>query len=409
MARRRARDLARRRGRDEVLARADGVLHADRGASSSARRVGLVLLWVKVVLDSLRRRRESCSRLGAIVALPARARLSPFSVSSEAVRRRPYRHRRGGRVDDRPLDAAAADALVARARAERRHRVRPRPPRLRRLPRPRAGSSTRSCRATTRSCSATWPSPSSASARPSTPARGSASTATTTSTASARRRSPCSSSASSARTPSWHLPSRFEEGYGVSSDTLAKLADDGVGLVLTVDCGITAVEEVAEAKALGLEVVVTDHHRPGDDASRLPDRRDAALGRTRSRSSAAPASSTSSARRCSAPSSPALRKQPRPRRARDDRGRRAARGREPRARRRRSPRARVHAPARAPGAHAERARRPGRGRRRVRSAFRLAPRINAAGRLGRPDIALELILTDDAARGAASSRQSSRS
>jgi len=66
----------------------------------------------------------------------------------------------------------------------------------------------------------------------------------------------------------WHLPSRFEEGYGVSRDTLARLADDGFGLVITVDCGITAVEEIAEAKALGLEVIVTDHHRPG---ASLPD------------------------------------------------------------------------------------------------------------------------------------------
>ena len=66
----------------------------------------------------------------------------------------------------------------------------------------------------------------------------------------------------------WHLPSRFEEGYGVSRDTLERLADDGVGLVLTVDCGITAVEEIAEAQARGLEVIVTDHHRPGDA---LPD------------------------------------------------------------------------------------------------------------------------------------------
>ncbi len=66
----------------------------------------------------------------------------------------------------------------------------------------------------------------------------------------------------------WRLPSRFEEGYGVSSATLARLAADGVGLVVTVDCGITAVEEVAEAKTLGLDVVVTDHHRPGDT---LPD------------------------------------------------------------------------------------------------------------------------------------------
>jgi single-stranded-DNA-specific exonuclease len=66
----------------------------------------------------------------------------------------------------------------------------------------------------------------------------------------------------------WHLPSRFEEGYGVSRDTLARLADEGCGLVLTVDCGITAVEEVAEARAAGLDVVVTDHHRPGET---LPD------------------------------------------------------------------------------------------------------------------------------------------
>jgi single-stranded-DNA-specific exonuclease len=67
---------------------------------------------------------------------------------------------------------------------------------------------------------------------------------------------------------SWHLPSRFDEGYGVSAATIGRLAGDGVGLVLTVDCGITAVHEVAEAKALGLDVIVTDHHRPGDE---LPD------------------------------------------------------------------------------------------------------------------------------------------
>src|SRR5215211_51155 len=67
---------------------------------------------------------------------------------------------------------------------------------------------------------------------------------------------------------SWHLPSRFDEGYGVSAATIGRLAGDGVGLVLTVDCGITAVDEVAEAKALGLDVIVTDHHRPADT---LPD------------------------------------------------------------------------------------------------------------------------------------------
>jgi single-stranded-DNA-specific exonuclease len=65
----------------------------------------------------------------------------------------------------------------------------------------------------------------------------------------------------------WHLPSRFDEGYGLRATTVARLAEAGCGLVLTVDCGITAAEEVDEAAALGLDVVVTDHHRPGE---RLP-------------------------------------------------------------------------------------------------------------------------------------------
>jgi len=66
----------------------------------------------------------------------------------------------------------------------------------------------------------------------------------------------------------WHLPSRFDEGYGVRAETLARLTDAGYGLVLTVDCGITAVAEIAEAVEHGLDVIVTDHHRPGPT---LPD------------------------------------------------------------------------------------------------------------------------------------------
>jgi single-stranded-DNA-specific exonuclease len=62
----------------------------------------------------------------------------------------------------------------------------------------------------------------------------------------------------------WHLPSRFEEGYGLNGQTLTRLAEEGFDVVLTVDCGITAVEEVAHAHALGLQVVVTDHHRPAE-------------------------------------------------------------------------------------------------------------------------------------------------
>ena len=96
----------------------------------------------------------------------------------------------------------------------------------------------------------------------------------------------------------WHLPSRFEEGYGVSGDTISRLADEGCALLLTVDCGITAVEEVAAAKARGLEVIVTDHHRPRR-ARCSPTARSSrpAPPTIRSRSSAAPASSASSRRR----------------------------------------------------------------------------------------------------------------
>jgi single-stranded-DNA-specific exonuclease len=66
----------------------------------------------------------------------------------------------------------------------------------------------------------------------------------------------------------WALPSRFDEGYGLTPGMLERLAGDGCSVVLTVDCGITAIDEVAKAAELGLEVIVTDHHRPGE---RLPD------------------------------------------------------------------------------------------------------------------------------------------
>ena len=68
--------------------------------------------------------------------------------------------------------------------------------------------------------------------------------------------------------PLWELPSRFDEGYGLSTAAVERLAQRGVGLLVTVDCGITAVEQVAAARAAGLDVIVTDHHVPGDQ---LPD------------------------------------------------------------------------------------------------------------------------------------------
>lgn len=59
---------------------------------------------------------------------------------------------------------------------------------------------------------------------------------------------------------SYYIPDRFSEGYGVNSAAVRKLASDGVGLVVSVDCGITAASEVREASGLGMDFVITDHH-----------------------------------------------------------------------------------------------------------------------------------------------------
>jgi single-stranded-DNA-specific exonuclease len=60
-----------------------------------------------------------------------------------------------------------------------------------------------------------------------------------------------------------YVPSRLAEGYGLSASGLRLLAADGVRLVISCDCGIRNVAEVEEARALGIEVIVTDHHLPG--------------------------------------------------------------------------------------------------------------------------------------------------
>ena len=57
-----------------------------------------------------------------------------------------------------------------------------------------------------------------------------------------------------------YIPDRMEEGYGLNTDALDTLSREGVSLVVTVDCGITAVEEAGHARALGVDLVVTDHH-----------------------------------------------------------------------------------------------------------------------------------------------------
>src|SRR5215216_2252386 len=68
----------------------------------------------------------------------------------------------------------------------------------------------------------------------------------------------------------WYLPSRIDDGYGLAAATVERLAARGTRLLITVDCAVTAVEEVAAARALGLDVVVTDHHTPRADGL-LPD------------------------------------------------------------------------------------------------------------------------------------------
>ena len=68
----------------------------------------------------------------------------------------------------------------------------------------------------------------------------------------------------------WFLPSRGDDGYGLSHATVQRLVRRGTRLLMTADCAITAVEEVAAARAAGLDVVVSDHHRPRHDG-RLPD------------------------------------------------------------------------------------------------------------------------------------------
>lgn len=59
-----------------------------------------------------------------------------------------------------------------------------------------------------------------------------------------------------------YIPHRHNEGYGVHKEALKKLQEEGVDLVITVDVGITAVNEIEYGKSLGLEVIVTDHHEP---------------------------------------------------------------------------------------------------------------------------------------------------
>ncbi len=65
----------------------------------------------------------------------------------------------------------------------------------------------------------------------------------------------------------WYLPDRASDGYGLNARTIKRLAVRGTRLLITADCGITAVEEVDLARTLGMEVVISDHHSPRADGT----------------------------------------------------------------------------------------------------------------------------------------------
>jgi len=92
-------------------------------------------------------------------------------------------------------------------------------------------------------------------------------------------------------TVEYYIPHRVEDGYGLSLDGVSTLVERGARLIITCDCGVTAVAEIAAARRSGLDVIVTDHHEPGSeipaatavldpklDDSGYPDRNLAAVG-----------------------------------------------------------------------------------------------------------------------------------
>jgi single-stranded-DNA-specific exonuclease len=74
--------------------------------------------------------------------------------------------------------------------------------------------------------------------------------------------------------PDFYIPRRLEEGYGISTEAIDAIVDGGAKLIITVDCGITAIDPAARARSRGVDLIITDHHAPHFDESgqpRLPD------------------------------------------------------------------------------------------------------------------------------------------
>ncbi|MBT4531096.1 MAG: single-stranded-DNA-specific exonuclease RecJ [Phycisphaerae bacterium] len=70
--------------------------------------------------------------------------------------------------------------------------------------------------------------------------------------------------------PTIYIPDRIDEGYGIRVAAIEKFAKQGVDLVITVDCGITAVDAARRAEELGVTLIITDHHKPREDGE-LPE------------------------------------------------------------------------------------------------------------------------------------------
>ena len=62
-----------------------------------------------------------------------------------------------------------------------------------------------------------------------------------------------------------YIPNRLDEGYGLNNEAIKKIKDDGCELMITVDCGISAVDEINYANSLGIETIITDHHEAGNE------------------------------------------------------------------------------------------------------------------------------------------------
>ena len=63
----------------------------------------------------------------------------------------------------------------------------------------------------------------------------------------------------------YYIPTRYDEGYGISTRTIDQAAADGVKLIIILDCGIKAIDEIAYAKSLGIDFIICDHHMPDDE------------------------------------------------------------------------------------------------------------------------------------------------